>query len=223
MPPLRIAVWNVHMLRAGVSPVAEVLEEAAPDLVLLNETGYLGFRLRRLARRVGMARATGLRLFRRIPNAVLVRPPWRVVEHRVEVLPREGRHVRRGLVLAVVGRSGTRVAAACVHLGLSASERVTQARRITDLLAARTEPVLLGGDLNDGPEGLASGWLAARYWDAFLRAGEGQGWTFPSGDPRARIDYLFVPDGVEVQRAWVGTGSEASDHLPLFADVILPG
>jgi endonuclease/exonuclease/phosphatase family metal-dependent hydrolase len=223
VPSLRVAVWNVHGLRGGVREAAGVLGDPPPDLAVLNETGYLGFRLRRLARRVGMRPVSGLGLFRRIPNAVLVRAPWRTVEHRVEVLPREGRHVRRGLVLAVAGRAGARVVVGSMHLGLSPTERVAHARRVTDVLAGRREPVLLGGDLNEGPDGPASGWLRARYWDAFELAGKGGGPTFPAAEPRARIDYLFVSEGMRIRRAWVGEASDASDHLPLFAEVDVEG
>ena len=223
MPGLRVATYNVHGFRAGTREIAEALAAESPDVLLLNETRYLGFRLRRLAKRMGMRFAAGAGLFRRnrIPNAVLARPPWRVVRHEVVALPRRGRTVRRGAVVAVLGRAGVRLVASAVHLGLSERERVEHARLLTDLLAGRREPVILGGDLNEEPDGLAAAWIAGRYWDVFARAGEGQGTTFPATDPRARIDCLFVSESISAERAWVGGEPfvALSDHLPVFADL----
>jgi endonuclease/exonuclease/phosphatase family metal-dependent hydrolase len=223
MPRLRVATYNVHGFRAGTREMAEALAGEAPDVLLLNETRYLGIRLRRFARRMDMRSVSGTGLFRRarIPNAVLTRPPWRVVRHEVVALPRLGRTVRRGAVLASLGRAGLRVVAAAVHLGLSESERLEHARVLTDLVAGRREAVIIGGDLNEDEDGRAASWVAGRYWDAFAAAGDGSPHTFPGVDPRARIDYLFVSEGVTVSRAWVGGPPfrVLSDHLPVFADL----
>jgi endonuclease/exonuclease/phosphatase family metal-dependent hydrolase len=212
--------WNVHGFRAGTPAVAEVIAEQGPEVVLLNEVGYLGFRVHRLARRLGMGVVTGGTLRHRIPNAVLARPPWRVVDHRVEVLPRMSHELRRGAVLATIGRAGRRVLAVSVHLGLSTRERRRHAEVLTDLLGARHEPVVLGGDLNESPDGPAASWIGERYWDAYGNLEGPDGLTFPSTDPRARIDYVFV-SGVEVERAWVAGEPGASDHLAVLADLRL--
>jgi endonuclease/exonuclease/phosphatase family metal-dependent hydrolase len=221
MPGLRVATYNVHGFRAGTRQIAEALGAEGPDVLLLNETRYLGFRLHRFAKRMGMEYASGTGLFRRVPNAVLARPPWRLVRHEVVVLPRRGRTVRRGAVVAVLGRAGLRLVAAAVHLGLSEAERAEHARVLTDLLAGRREAVIVGGDLNEEKDGRAVSWISGRYWDVFARAGGEPGSTFPGLDPRARIDYLFATAGVTVTRAWVGGSSFAplSDHRPVFADV----
>ena len=215
--------WNVHGFRAGTGAVAEVIAEQGPDVALLNEAGYFGFRVHRLARRLGMAVATGGSLRHRIPNAVLVRAPWRIVDHAVEILPRVGHELRRGAVLATIGRAGRRVLAVSVHLGLSTPERRRHAEVLTDLLGARHEPVIVGGDLNESPDGPSASWIGERYWDSFASLGESEGLTFPSADPRARIDYVFVSDGLTVERAWVAGDAEASDHLAVVADVRLEG
>jgi endonuclease/exonuclease/phosphatase family metal-dependent hydrolase len=215
---LRVMVWNVHGFRAGTKPIARAVSDAAPDLLLLNETRYLGFHLRRFARRAGLEGASGTGVWRPIPNAVLARRPWRVVDAGKIVFPRTRRTLRRGIVLTIVGRAGTRASAGAVHLGLSGEERAEHGRGLTDLLAGR-EPVLLGGDLNEGADEPAARWIADRYWDAARDAGP----TFPAWEPRARIDYLFVSEGVGVERAWVGGERFAglSDHLPVLADLEL--
>jgi endonuclease/exonuclease/phosphatase family metal-dependent hydrolase len=210
-------VWNVHGFRAGVGAVAERVGRIQPDVLILNETRYLGTRLRRFGRRVEMVGAAGTGLWRAIPNAILCRAPWRVVRSEKVILPRRGRTIRRGAVVATVGRAGTRIEVVAVHLGLSGRDRVEHARVLTDLVAGR-RPLLLGGDLNEGPDGPAAAWIAGRYWDACTgRCGP----TFPSAAPRARIDYLFVSEGVQVASASVGGHDTAavSDHLPVLVDL----
>jgi endonuclease/exonuclease/phosphatase family metal-dependent hydrolase len=217
---LRVMVWNVHGFRAGAKRIAAAVTESAPDLLLLNETRYMGFHLRRFARLAGLEGASGTGLWRPIPNAVLARRPWRVVDAGKTVFRRTRKTLRRGTLLTIVGRAGVRVSAGSVHLGLSGEERAEHARELTDLLAGR-EPVVLGGDLNEGPDGPAAGWIADRYWDAARDGGR----TFPAWEPRARIDYLFVSEGVTVGRAWVGGQRFAglSDHLPVLADLEVEG
>jgi endonuclease/exonuclease/phosphatase family metal-dependent hydrolase len=171
-----------------------------------------------------MAAASGLWRVRPVRNAVLVRRPWRLVGKHVERLPRHAGGVQRGLVLVLARRSGLRVTFGSVHLGLSRRERERHARELTDLLAGVPHPLVVGGDLNEEPEGVVARWIGERFWDAFQRAGEGPGSTFPAGEPRARIDYLFASEGVQVERAWVGQGAgPGSDHLPVFADLAVGG
>ena len=224
MPGLRLLTYNVHGFRAGVDAVVAAVADEVPDVAFLNEVGR-GRTLKRFAKRMGMRAASGLRLFRTNPNAVLVRPPWRILGHRVIRFSRITNLIPRGLVLARVGRAGERLWAGSVHLGLSDAERVRHAEELTDALAGLTGPIVLGGDLNEGPDRPAAHWIGERLWDSFAERGDGPGFTFPAVDARARIDYLFVRD-VVVRASWVKGGPavlQASDHLPVFADVELQG
>ena len=218
---LRVMAWNVHGFRAGTGPIAAAVREEAPDVLLLNETGYLGFRLRSFARRAGMEGASGATLRWRIPNAVLVREPWRPVRGEVAVLPRRRRITRRGVVMGLIRSGGVRLWAAAVHLGLSAEQRAEHALYLLDLLDGR-DPVILGGDLNEDPLGAAASRIADELHDAGSDDAEP---TFPSREPRARIDYVFVAPGIRVERYWRGGARfrELSDHLPVVADLTVAG
>lgn len=58
--------------------------------------------------------------------------------------------------------------------------------------------------------------------DAWVEAGVGDGYTFSSQNPDRRIDYVMKSNDVVARSAAVIT-SEASDHLPVVAELYLPG
>lgn len=218
----RVLVYNVHQLRAGVGAVAAAIERHRPDLVLLNETGPRR-RLRALARELGMAVARDplSPLRRRIRNAVLVRPPWRIVRHRLHRFADVRRRLNpRGALVALVEGPAGRLWVCCLHLGLHPLERLHAAREV--LALELPDPAVVGGDLNELPDGRAVRLLGERFGDAWAIAGEGDGATFPATSPRARIDYLFVSDGLVVEGVRVACDEpsrRASDHLPLVVDL----
>jgi endonuclease/exonuclease/phosphatase family metal-dependent hydrolase len=218
---VRVVTYNVRGFRDGLDEVVEAVERLTPDLLLVQESGP--------RRRLGaLAAATGMDavgdpwspLRRRVKNAVLVRPPWRVVQHSLHRFDASTRFYPRGALVAQAGRSGRRVWAVSTHLGLSPSERIAHVRELTDVCAGLSgAPIVLGGDLNATPEQRAPAWLADRYWDAWATAGDGRGDTFPANDPTARIDYLFASAGLVVDAASVGKAPNASDHLPVMAEL----
>ncbi|MDP9341148.1 MAG: endonuclease/exonuclease/phosphatase family protein [Actinomycetota bacterium] len=222
---LRVLVYNVKGFRRGVDRVAAVVAAHAPDVALLNECGT-GRQLRRFGGATGMEAAAPRLwpLVRTVRNSVLVRPPWRVVEFHLHRFERSNRFHPRGAVAAHLGRAGFRVSALSVHLGLSPQERRRHAEELTDLTLTLPAPFLVGGDLNEGPEGRSAAWIAARMWDAWAATGRSDGATYPSEGPTARIDYLFASEHFDVLEAAVPDGPEtreASDHLPLVVDVEL--
>ena len=72
---LRVATWNVHGLRAGVTAVASAIRAEELDVVLVQESGPRR-RLRDLARMLGWTLSADPRAFprRRVQNALLARP-----------------------------------------------------------------------------------------------------------------------------------------------------
>jgi endonuclease/exonuclease/phosphatase family metal-dependent hydrolase len=225
---LRVLVYNVRGFR-GVDRAAAAVAGQAPDLAMLNECGT-GRRLRRFADALDMDAAAPRLwpLVRTVRNAVLVRPPWRVIGSRLHRFERSQPLHPRGALVAQVGRAGFRVSALSVHRGLSPTERRRHAEELTDQTLSLPGPFLVGGDLNEGPDGKSATWMADRMWDAWAAASSpndaGGGATFPSDHPSARIDYLFASEHFEVRGAEVLDGAdarEASDHLPLLVDLEL--
>lgn len=223
---VRVLVYNVRGFQDGRARVAAVVDRSHPDVVLLNESdGRLG--LRRFAKAVGM-RAVGdpwSPFRRRVKNAVLVRPPWRVVEHRLHRFQGSTRMHPRGALLALIERDGHRLWGVSVHLGLHPLERLRHAGELAGVLRDLDGPVMIGGDLNETPERRAASFLADRYADAWLLGGGADGATFPAQEPVARIDYLFVTRDVRVEGAIVPQSPEvrvASDHRPLVVEISIP-
>jgi endonuclease/exonuclease/phosphatase family metal-dependent hydrolase len=224
---LTVATYNVRGFRGGIDLISEVVERLAPDVLLLQETGPRRT-LRRFAAGVGMDAATDplSPLRRRAKDAVLVHPPWRIVEHRQHRFGDSARFYPRAALVAQVGRAGRRVWAVSTHLGLTPIERNAHVHELTDVCAGLAGgPVVIGGDLNATPDQRAVRWLADRYWDAWSAVvphptAEGSGATFPSGDPTARIDYVFASAGLRVRSAGVpARAAEASDHLPVVVEL----
>ena len=215
---LRVASFNVHSFRGGVEAAAASLGDPVPSIVLLQECGQQ-LRLERFARAVSGAAIASGRSFGRMRNAVVFGSEWRIVGvPMVHELRRQGRAIPRGLIAVRLRAKAGELTAASAHLGLSADEREGHARELTEVLAGLREPVVLGVDLNETPEGNAARWVAARMSDAFGLVGEGTGATFPADEPTARIDSLFAGKGTEVVRAWVA-GPGGSDHRAVLADL----
>jgi endonuclease/exonuclease/phosphatase family metal-dependent hydrolase len=164
------------------------------------------------------------RLFTRVQNAVLFRAPWRVSNVDVQDLPPQGHTHPRGFVVARLRAHGTRLTAVAAHLGLVPIERFHHARLVADHLAGVDGALILGADVNEGPEGPTARWLSERMFDAAVQSGGDGGPTFPAWAPTARIDYVFVNQLAPIVRAWVPSGQatrEASDHRPVLAEVEL--
>jgi endonuclease/exonuclease/phosphatase family metal-dependent hydrolase len=160
-----------------------------------------------------------------VKNAVLVGPPWRSLENRLHHFAGSARLHPRGALLARIGHPGFRVWAVSIHLGLHPLERLRHAEELADLLRGLDGPVLIGGDLNQTPDRRAASFLTEGFRDAWLLGGDVAGETFPAQDPSARIDYLFVSEGVRVERAIVPAIPDvrvASDHRPVVVELSLP-
>ena len=224
---VRVVVYNVRGFRDGSERLVRLVAHFRPDVLVLNETGSR-WRLRRFAEALGMDLAADpwSPLRRRVKDAVLVRPPWRIVgrrQHRFEGGPWL---YPRGALLAELERGDARLCAISMHLGLQPRERLAHARALAALVDGVDVSIVAGGDLNEKPDGRAVGFLSERFRDAWLLGGDSDGETFPADDPTSRIDYLFLSDGIAVERVLVPPGPdarEASDHRPLVAELTLRG
>jgi endonuclease/exonuclease/phosphatase family metal-dependent hydrolase len=223
---LRVVTYNVRGFRDGMDRVARVVSHFEPDVVVLNETGGR-LALRRFARHVGMGVASDpwSPFRRRVKDAVLVRRPWHIASSFQRRFPTDRWLYPRGALVADVRRAGMRFHAVGTHLSLEPGERRHHADLLSEIVRSVHTPAIVAGDLNELPDGKAVTVLGTRFRDVWLLAGDADGRTLPADDPTARIDYVFVTEGIGVERAIVPGGPDArqaSDHRPVVAVLTLP-
>jgi endonuclease/exonuclease/phosphatase family metal-dependent hydrolase len=145
------------------------------------------------------------------------------------LLPRAATNTeQRGLLHAVVkAHNGTPVHVYNTHLHTTVAERTVQVPAV-DALIAQTSPSVLLGDLNAQPTETTLAPLQARFQDAWIAAGMGDGFTYPAvpdAAPNRRIDYAFVTSDLVVTEAAVEITPDtamAADHYPLVIHVRVP-
>jgi endonuclease/exonuclease/phosphatase family metal-dependent hydrolase len=115
------------------------------------------------------------------------------------------------------------------HFGLRRDERIEQARLLTgEQWVGRVpgnQPVVLCGDFNAGPASPAYKRIVASLHDVqAASSGNRPRPTFPSPLPLRRLDHIFANRALTVAKVAVPRTSMAvvaSDHLPLWADLML--
>jgi endonuclease/exonuclease/phosphatase family metal-dependent hydrolase len=137
---------------------------------------------------------------------------------------------RRGALWVAIDMGGQEVHIINTHLGLLARERMMQVEALLGAGWLGHEqcrgPVILCGDFNAMPSSAVSRRLRDGLNDAQIEAERHRPRsTFFGRFPTARIDHVFVNDGLEVGDIRVPDSElerVASDHLPLVVDVRIP-
>jgi endonuclease/exonuclease/phosphatase family metal-dependent hydrolase len=238
---IRVITWNIHKGIGGIDRryrperVIAVLTEHHPDVALLQEVCEDMPRANFHDQVELFCEALGMPHFAYGPqhrfsiggygNAILSRWPVSNVHHVDLTI---GTRKRRGALQARLRvrfqRHSRTVILHNLHLGLAGSERAEQLRRFLSSdpfkgLHHRT-PIVLGGDLNDLWGSLGPRFLIPA---GFSRAG-GLVNTFPAALPMRPLDGLFVRGDVRVRKSQActeGLARQASDHLPIVADLDL--
>lgn len=231
---LRIVSYNVRDLLDDRDAVAHVVRSCRADVLCLQEAPRRPFtihRLRRLAREAGLRPVAGGRASG--GTALLVHPRLDVVRAEAERLPVAGLLMRRrGYALATVVAPGlVPLTVVSVHLPLRPAERVVHSRTVVERLAALPPPFLVGGDLNEPPDGPSWSVLRDVLRDAAAALGRSDAAaTYPAKAPRSRIDAVLVSPDLAVVDLHVAGRLEgldadvlarASDHVPVVADIRL--
>lgn len=230
---LTLATWNIHSGIGAdnlfdIERTTSVLAAMDADVVGLQEVGWHRQSHHRvdvfayLREHSGYNVVEGLvrdPLRARFGNCLLTRLPVRTT--RWIDLKIRG-HVPRAAVLAELETGATPLLIAVVHLGLATWERERQAQRLVDTMGAgegRSAPAALLGDFNMlRTRTRASQILAQRFPIAVRKP------TYPVRRPILSLDRVYLSREWELLDAQVfreGLALEASDHLPLVAQVRL--
>jgi endonuclease/exonuclease/phosphatase family metal-dependent hydrolase len=239
---LRLVTWNLKGSGGvDVGAVAGHLREAEADVVVLQEVQRR--QARDLARAVGAASHRWV--FKHLPIGtwpegmaiVGVTRPVAVRSHALTYRWRPWSWRRRVALVGALDGGGT-----VIDLHLSPHEagdlRHGEIDQVLATVAERTGPVVVAGDLNEGPDGPIHPRLAAAgLRDAWSAAGgDGDGPTNwhdwrpgLAGPPTQRIDFVYVSGDVTVVDVALprpddpgfGPFRHLSDHLPVTATLDL--
>lgn len=238
---LRILTYNIKSLNLDGAAARRVVEGAAPDFVLVQEsprwlTGP--GRMARFARHCGLQVVAGG--WRGRGSAILGRPELagRVVE--AGAVPFECRLARfhrgwptaRGYTFVRIapdapeGSAPGFAGAGCehvltlvsVHFSADGAARARHRPIYRELVEREAQGLVIGGDLNENPRGPSISALIPPMRHADPR----QGPTSPVDVPHVRLDAFLVGPGVETGSARVLDGPDVkigSDHRPVLIDV----
>jgi endonuclease/exonuclease/phosphatase family metal-dependent hydrolase len=224
---LRVASYNLRDFKDDAQAAARVVRAIDPDVLCLQEVPrhlLSGHRVAAFAGRCGLYWSAG----HRGSGGTTVMSSLRVdvtgTQHRPLKVARFQR--QRGYAVSQVRLPGHRaVTFVSMHLSLDAGERARHAASVLKALTG-AEPLVLAGDLNEGPDRLAWKTIAGR-----LRAATGDAPTYPADNPRHRLDVIFVSPALPVMATGPHDAVEldptdlvaATDHLPVWVDLDLSG
>lgn len=239
---LTVATYNIHHGAGSdgvldLERIASVLEDGGAEVIGLQEVDRhwgerSGFEDQAawLADRLDMhvcysanldnEPAEGRTARRQYGTAIL--SEYRLTDCTNTVLPNHPGGEQRGLAQADLKVRGVDLTFYNTHLTHnSASGRAEQAEVVNEALRDAGGSAILVGDLNAEPSSPEYGLFTSLLGDVWPVVGEGPGYTIDPEDPDRRIDYILTsPDITPVFAEVVDT--QASDHLPVFAEVVLP-
>ncbi len=203
--------------------LAEVLPQF--DVIGLQEADAGSLRSGFLNQTRYLAEAAGMPFWSHQPNRPMARlahsanglisrlEPTSVLDY-----PLPSRIPGRGALLAHFGEGKDSLAVMIAHLSLSAPARARQLAFIGEVLEDYRHVVLMG-DLNTDARSAEMKHLYAR---SGLVPPEQATPTFPSWKPRKALDHIIASEAIQLDKVWA-LPQAFSDHLPLAAEIRLPG
>lgn len=211
---------------AALDEIAELIR--GHDFVAIQEADAGSFRTGFVDQMAYLAEAAGFpqhglavtrdfKPFARHALGWLSRWPAAVIDEHDLPGPIRGRRALQ-IELRPPGHDGQRLAVFVTHLSLG---RRAQGRQLDYLVerASGDAPAVIVGDLNAEPASLRAhpALQAAGFW-----LPDDPPPTFPSWAPSRSIDHILLSPGLRVARLETLRAAR-SDHLPLAAEIVLPG
>ena len=143
-----------------------------------------------------------------------------ILRYERVLLPNDGKTEQRVILVADIELpSGEVITFVNTHLEVKSSDlRVEQIRFINQYLENCQHTIFLAGDMNATPESEEMQSLN-EDWQPIT----GKENTFPSTEPRTKLDYIYVKKGNDVELVSTKTheGILLSDHLPVLSTVVV--
>ncbi len=221
---LRVASYNLRDFKDDADAAARVVRTIKPDVLCLQEVPrhlLSSYRTASFAAQCGLFWSGG----HRGSGGTTVMSSLRLDAANVRLVPLKVARLQRerGYAVTQVRLPGHQVVTfVSVHLSLVADERARHAAVVLRAVAGRG-PLVLAGDLNEGPDGQA--WMS---FSQGLRVVTGAAPTFPASNPRHRLDVIFASPSISVVpnspiELDPADRVAASDHLPVWVDLDLSG
>ncbi len=239
---LRLLTYNIHKCIGGLDRryrperIRGAIRHYDPDIVLLQEVDEGASRSNRDRQAALIAELVDLPHFTYFPNvkvrgggvygnAILSRFPIQESRNIDLTMPLRKRRsvLHASFRVPVHGSEKTRTLHVFnLHLGLSGKERQRQLMRFLEShpfvgLHLRT-PIVVGGDFNDWWGVLGKKFLSPAGFSGQPRPSS----TFPAWAPMRPLDAFYLRGDLrfrQVYRSSLYVARQASDHLPLFAEV----
>ena len=233
---LRVMSYNIHHgegldKRLDLERIAKLILDARADVVGLQEVDRGCERTQKRDLPAELAKLTGMHVHfennyhyqgGEYGNAVLSRFPIKRAKNTHYKMLRPGE--QRGVLQLVLDVRGRDVLFLNTHIDYRPddTERLMNVGELKAIVAAAGRmPVVMVGDFNATPDSRTIALVKEFMTDSWELVGKGEGFTIPVRKPAKRIDYIWItpdslaPVSIEVLR------SEASDHLPLIAELRL--
>jgi len=225
---LRILCYNIHIgigndKKLDLERTAKTIMAQKPDLVAIQEIDRLTTRTQNVDQVAELKRLTGMHaVFGKTISlgsgeyGIAILSKYPITEHKVTQLPQMDNQEDRGVLEATIQLDKeTTLLFVCTHLcHVNEERRTKQAEKINELFAQRDGLVILAGDINARPGSKTVETLKAIWSDATNEEP-----TFPSDNPRSKIDYIFYrpAEMVCLKETRVIEEPVTSDHAPVLA------
>lgn len=242
---LRVMSYNIAAGYGNIDGIAEVIAEYRPDVVALQEVDiHWGERsdfqdqVRFLEEKLGMnsffaeiynfeseaenvpPRQFGLAI---LSKSDIIRQENHMLSRMSTQSEEPGLLLMPGFPEITIEKEGIEIHIFNTHLDYRGDPmvRIAQAEETLEIMNAVDGPIILAGDLNARPDAEELSPLFHRLEDVWTQKESGDpGFTFPSDQPDRRIDYILHSGHFQVTDAFT-VQTEASDHLPVVADLVL--
>lgn len=225
----RVLSYNIQCAKQGIEPVVGTIQRLNADLICLQETQNnrmdltLPQTLRERFPGWHIAEGGDVMTLSRFPilatkthalspktNRVILETTIEVQGERLTVL-----NLHYAVKPSHLLRSQMSLADYFHHKAALAEE---QTQSVLQVASQTSAPFILVGDFNLPARGILYREFSRRYRDAFRAVGWGPGYTILSRFPYARIDYVWLSEGVSAKRCYV-VFAKSSDHFPLIAEI----
>lgn len=230
---VKILTYNIHHANPPSEPnkidieaIAKVINESGAEIVGIQEVDINVSRSEMMNQAEKLSELTGMDYFfskgidlEKGYYGTLILSKHKIIGKRRYDLPMPVKSENRSLAIVDVELPwGKTISFANTHLDLKEENRIAQAEFINELGELYSKPLIFVGDLNAKPESKPIQVLE-KY---FVRNTKNNQPTSPNVNARNEIDYIMVLNNQEFE--WkdyrVIKEEYASDHLPLFAEVV---